>query len=94
MRAGAKCGTDSIEGDEILKNSNDLSINNCSSACKEKGNCRFFTFNEKNGECKMENTKNAKCLTEIGENWNEHDMNWKEDASSFYEIKSKCIFRL
>ena len=42
----------------------------------------------------MENTKNAKCLTEIGENWNEHDMNWKEDASSFYEIKSKCIFRL
>ena len=94
MRSGAKCTIDAIGGDEKLTMDNAQSIDNCSHTCKGKENCRFFVFNEKNGECKMESTKNAKCLPLIGKNWNEDNMVWEEDASSFYEIKSKCIVRL
>ena len=94
MRSGAKCTIDAIGGDEKLTMDNAQSIDNCSHTCKGKENCRFFVFNEKNGECKMESTKNAKCLPLIGKNWNEDNMVWEEDASSFYEIKSKCILRL
>ena len=89
MRSRAKC--EEGHRDEILEIDHPPSIDNCSKACQAEKNCRFFIYNEKDGECKSGTTNNAKCqLNNDGTMPHAHE-NWEDDEHNFYEIKSNYL---